>query len=157
MNTEANTEANTQPYAHTNADRQSPTGFYPVLGTKDVAGTADFYRTYFGFESSFDADWYVSLRMTSQPQYELAILDSDHPSVPESIQSPTKGLLLNIEVPDVDLEYERLKAAGIPIVKELQDEDWGQRHFIASDPNGVLIDVIKVIPPGTEYSNQYVN
>jgi hypothetical protein len=37
----------------------------------------------------------------------------------------------------------------------LRSEDFGQRHFITSDPNGVLIDVIKVIPPSAEYASQY--
>jgi hypothetical protein len=34
---------------------------------------------------------------------------------------------------------------------------FGQRHFITRDPNGVLIDVIKIIPPSEEESAQYVD
>jgi hypothetical protein len=37
----------------------------------------------------------------------------------------------------------------------LRDETFGQRHFITKDPNGVLIDVIKPIPPSTEFAAQY--
>ncbi len=40
-----------------------------------------------------------------------------------------------------------LRAAGLPILLDIRDEDFGQRHFITADPNGMLIDVIKPIPP----------
>jgi len=36
-----------------------------------------------------------------------------------------------------------------------RDEDFGQRHFITADPNGVLIDIIKPIPPSAEFLKQY--
>ncbi|MEM9268600.1 MAG: glyoxalase, partial [Pseudomonadota bacterium] len=35
------------------------------------------------------------------------------------------------------------------------DEPFGQRHFITQDPNGVLIDVIKPIPPSPEFLAQF--
>ncbi len=47
---------------------------------------------------------------------------------------------------DVDSVYRTFLDASLPIHLELRSEDFGQRHFITSDPNGVLIDVIKVIP-----------
>jgi hypothetical protein len=37
----------------------------------------------------------------------------------------------------------------------LRDEAFGQRHFITRDPAGVMIDVIKVIPPSEEFAAQY--
>jgi hypothetical protein len=40
---------------------------------------------------------------------------------------------------------------------ELRSEDFGQRHFIVADPNGVLIDVITPIAPAASYADQYVN
>ena len=46
-------------------------------------------------------------------------------------------------------------AAGLPMLLPLRDEDFGQRHFITQDPNGVLIDVIKPIPPSAEFAAQY--
>ena len=32
---------------------------------------------------------------------------------------------------------------------------FGQRHFITADPNGVLIDVIKPIPPSAAFVENY--
>ena len=65
------------------------------------------------------------------------------------------GLLLNFEVEDVDSVYEALRAAGLPILRDIRDEDFGQRHFITADPNGVMIDVIKPIPPSAAYAALY--
>ena len=49
-----------------------------------------------------------------------------------------------------------MQAAGLPILRTLRDEPFGQRHFITADPNGVLIDVIKPIPPSEEFLSQYL-
>ncbi len=38
------------------------TSLYPVLMVDDVATAARFYREELGFETTFEADWYVSLR-----------------------------------------------------------------------------------------------
>jgi len=131
--------------------------FYPVLGTRRIAATRDFYVAHFGFAITFEAEWYVSLRRPDPPHYELAIVDHDHPTVPAPSRKPVQGLLLNFEVADVDAEYERLiRRAGLPIQLDLRDEEFGQRHFITADPNDVLIDVITAIPPSAAYADQFV-
>lgn len=123
------------------------TSFYPVICTDKVALTSDFYRAYFGFETTFEAEWYVSLRRPEAPHYELAILDYSHPTLPAAFRAPVRGLLLNFEVEDVDAEYRRLvEQHRLPVQLDLRDETFGQRHFIVSDPSGVLVDVITPIP-----------
>ncbi len=129
--------------------------FYPVVMTDDVAATAAFYVDHFGFKALFEADWYVHLQSASDPSINLAILDGQHETIPQVGRGKVSGLLLNFEVEDVDAEYGRLQAAGLPILLELRDEDFGQRHFITADPNGVLIDIIKPIPPSAEFAAQY--
>jgi hypothetical protein len=51
--------------------------------------------------------------------------------------------------------HEHLKAAGLPIHLEIHSEAFGQRHFITSDPKGVLTDVTQMIPPSEEYARQH--
>ncbi|WP_030748668.1 VOC family protein [Streptomyces griseus] len=133
-------------------------GFYPVLATRDVAASRDFYTRHLGFEVTFEADWYVSLRRPDAPQYELALLDHAHPTVPEGHRAALRGgLLLNFEVDDVDAEHRRLvTGAGLTEVLTLRTEEFGQRHFIVAAPDGVLIDVITVVPPTEEYAARYV-
>ncbi len=131
------------------------TSYYPVIMTDDVAGTARFYRSHFGFRALFESDWYVHLRSSEDDRTELAVLDGSHETIPEAGRGRVGGLLLNFEVEDPDAEYERLRAAGLPILLALRDEAFGQRHFITADPNGVLIDVIKPIPASGEFVAQY--
>lgn len=127
-----------------------------MICTNLIAETAAFYVQYFGFAVTFEAGWYVSLRHTKSPQYELAVLDYTHSSLPAVGQNIVAGLLLNFEVDDVDAEYERLiKGEGLPVLLDIQSETWGQRHFITADPNGVLIDVITMIPPLEEHTTEY--
>lgn len=129
--------------------------FYPVLMTDDVAASRDFYVQHFGFQVTFDSDWYVSLK-SADSRFELAVLQHDHETVVEGYRKPVQGLLLNFEVNDVDAEYARLiQGAGLPLKRELLTEDFGQRHFATVDPNGVLIDVIQNVPPSEEYAAQY--
>jgi len=130
--------------------------FYPVIMTSDLAKTKAFYTEHFSFTTTFDSDWYVSLNLDQQVPFELALLHPEHPTVPQAYRRALNGgLILNFEVADVDVEYARLHKAGLPIHLELRSEDFGQRHFITSDPNGVLVDVITVIPPTGEYAAQY--
>lgn len=132
------------------------TRYYPVIMTDDVVGTAAFYTEYFRFESKFESDWYVHLQSREDESVNLAILSGDHESVPEVARGArVRGLLLNFEVDDVDAEFKLATSVGLPILLELRDEPFGQRHFITKDPNGVLIDVIKPIPPSAEYLAQF--
>lgn len=132
------------------------TSFYPVIGTSRLTESRDFYVRLMGFEVTFEADWYVSLRRPGDPPYELALLDPDHPTVPEGHRAPARGLLLNFEVADVDAEWERLVVReGLKPELELRSEDFGQRHFIVADPNGILVDVITPIAAAGEFAGQY--
>jgi len=129
--------------------------YYPVIQTKDVAATVAFYKAHFRFDVAFDTDWYVHLQSVEDPSVNLAVLQFDHPTVPKESQVPTAGLILNFEVKDVDAIHSEFEAAGLRMVKPLVSEDFGQRHFITIDPNGVLIDVVKPIPPSEEFLAQY--
>ena len=130
------------------------TSVYPVLMSTDVAAASGFYQQVLGFEVTFSADWYVSMRTGV---FELALVDATHPTIPESHRRPAAGLLVNIEVDDVDVLYRRLTDEhGLRPVLQLRDEDFGQRHFIVEGPDGVLLDCIQPIPAIGEFADAYV-
>jgi len=132
------------------------TSYYPVLMVDEVAPIAAFYVEHFGFKPLFESDWYVHLQSAEDETVNLAILQGEHETIPaEGRGGRASGVLINFEVEDPDAVYERVKAAGLPIRRTLRDEPFGQRHFITSDPNGVLIDVIKPIPPSEEFLAQF--
>ncbi len=133
------------------------TQFYPVLMANDVGRTASFYCEHFGFRPLFESDWYVHLQSSGNEAINLAVLKGDHETIPASGRGLASGLLLNFEVQDVDAVHDRLSQAGLPILLALRDEAFGQRHFITSDPNGVMIDIVKPIPPSAEFAAHYAD
>jgi catechol 2,3-dioxygenase-like lactoylglutathione lyase family enzyme len=133
------------------------TSFYPVMCTARPSESDRFYRELFGFRATFGSDWYVSLERPGPAPVELALLDHRHPTLPEGYRVPARGLVLNLEVEDIDAEWERLvMGAGLEPALGLRSEDFGQRHFIVADPNGVLVDVITPIAPSAGYADQFV-
>lgn len=131
------------------------TSFYPVLMSSDVPAAAVFYREHLGFETVYDSSWYVSLR---QGVFELALLAHDHETVPVSHRALPQGVLLNLEVDDVDAIHEQLKAIpNLRTVQPLRSEDFGQRHFILEGPDRVLIDVIQPIEPTEDYKESFIH
>ncbi|WP_316357897.1 VOC family protein [Devosia sp.] len=124
---------------------------YPLLLVTDVEGTAQFYERHLGFTRVFSSDWYVHLRSPAAQVYELAIIAHDHDTIPQAGRKPTSGLLLSFEVEDAAAEHARLLAEGVEVVQPLRDEVFGQRHFIAVDPNGILLDIITPIEPDPEW------
>lgn len=94
-------------------------------------------------------------QQADHPEVNLALLDANHETVPADHRTPARGLLLNFEVDDVDAEYTRLVEAGLETVLSLRDEPWGQRHFILRGPDGLLLDIIKPIPPAPEFAASY--
>ncbi|MFD2796084.1 VOC family protein [Promicromonospora vindobonensis] len=129
------------------------TSFYPVLMSQDVAAAAAFYREGLGFATTYDSDWYVSLRLGA---FELALLAHDHATIPEGYRELPRGVVVNLEVDDVDEVHARLTCpTGLEPLLTLRDEDFGQRHFIVAAPDGVLLDVIQPIPPTAEFAGAY--
>lgn len=129
--------------------------FYPVIMTDNIEQTSEFYQSFFHFSVVFKANWYVSLKK-EDTGHELAILDQTHETIPPSFAKPVQGVILNFEVDDVDQLYQNLiKKQHLPLHLDIRDEPFGQRHFITSDPNGILIDVITVIPPDPSFQAQY--
>lgn len=131
------------------------TSYYPVILSADVPSASAFYQRHFGFRPLYEADWYVHLQSIADPGTNLAIVAEDHPTIPATARGRTGGVILNFEVDDVDQQHDRLRAEGVPVALPLRDEEFGQRHFILSGPDGVLIDVIRPIPPSAEHAALY--
>ncbi|MGC6768824.1 VOC family protein [Enterococcus sp. LJL51] len=131
------------------------TSCYPVLMSQDIQKGAAFFMQVFGFQETFTSDWYISLK--NDDDFELALIDSQHDTIPDQYKAVSQGIILNFEVDNVDQLYtEIVTKQKAPILMELQDEDYGQRHFLIESPDKLLIDVIQVIPPSDDYLEKYV-
>jgi hypothetical protein len=126
------------------------TSLYPVLLSTDPTRTAAFFREWFDVDTTFAADWYVSMRTAAS---ELAVVQATHATVPEGFRVPASGVIINVEVDDVDTVFQRIVLdGGLPELVSLRSEEFGQRHFITLAPGGVLVDVITPIPPTGAYA-----
>jgi catechol 2,3-dioxygenase-like lactoylglutathione lyase family enzyme len=129
---------------------------YPVTMSTDPSRTAAFYRELLQLDETFAADWYISLAAAGgNPQ--IATVQRDHDSIPAAFRSQPAGVLVTIEVDDADAVRARAGAIEAPIEMETRNEAWGQRHFMTRDPDGLLVDVVQVIPPSAEFASQYTD
>ena len=70
-------------------------------------------------------------------------------------QALAQGLSIALEVENVDEVYERFRSRD-DLVSEIADEEYGQRHFMCVDPNGVLLDVCTPIEPSEEFKAEHM-
>lgn len=131
------------------------TSVFPTICADDVAATRDFYVDVVGFDVVFDSGWYVQLQAGADERTQIGIVERTHASVPEAFRLRPAGVLVSIEVDDVDAVHARVVAAGLDRPLSLRDEDFGQRHFMTVDPAGTLVDVITPIAPTEEYAAAY--
>ncbi|HWQ61269.1 MAG TPA: VOC family protein [Negativicutes bacterium] len=124
--------------------------FDATISTNKLRESKEFYIKHFGFRLVIESDWYTELIAA-----DMAIGISFTLPQREEGEFFQKGLILSFEVDDVDAEYRRLKAEGLPIVQNLVDKPWGERSFVIDDPNGVHLYIYKSIPPTPEYKEIY--
>lgn len=112
--------------------------------TAKLKETKSFYTEVLGFGVTFENDFYLLLH-TPDRQSEISFLLPEHPSQQPLFRKSFagQGVYLTIEVEDVDAIYKELKSKNIPIAIDLRDEEWGDRHFAITDPNGIGIDIVK--------------
>jgi catechol 2,3-dioxygenase-like lactoylglutathione lyase family enzyme len=129
---------------------------YPVICSDRLRESRDFYTRLFDLTAVFDDPaFYVLLQSTKDADVQLAFVHREHDSVPARFQQPPQGLLVTIEVPSADALHERATTLGYPIAQALRDEEFGQRHFMTVDPNGLLVDVVQIIPFAPAFAERY--
>ena len=124
---------------------------HPVLVVSDIARTKAFYESLLGLTTTFDADWFVQQRVPTPGGVELGAVAAGHPTIPAGWERAA-NLIVTVEVDDARVARDRTDRLGAPVVMELRDEDFGQRHFMVTDPDGILVDVVEYlfIPSGDE-------
>jgi len=129
---------------------------FPDICSTNLAESKQFYASLFGMKPVFDIDWYVQMQADHDENVQIAFVAKDHPSVPQRFAVDPQGVVITFELEDVDSVYERAKEMKLSIVQELRDEEWGQRHFMVEDSNGLLVDVVKMIEPSEEFVKNYL-
>ena len=120
------------------------------LNVDNVAASATFVKEHFGFREEMAADGFVSLSR-EDAGFNLIFLRTGLASFkPERLRGRrADGLLIAFVVDDVDGEYRRLQAEGVPITTPIETEPWGERFFQVTDPCGVTLQLVQwVTEPG---------
>lgn len=128
---------------------------FPDICSRDLVESKEFYVSLLGFKVIFEIDWYIQLQSPSVESIQIAFVDINHPSVPKGHQKTPQGVVVTVEVDDVDAVYQKAFNLKLPVIVELCDEEWGQRHFMVEDPNGLLVDVYAMIEPAPGFAEQY--
>lgn len=128
--------------------------FYPVLMSENIRVEADFFKELFDFKEIFSSDWYISL--IDNENFEIAIISNFHETIPEFYRKKCQGVIINIEVDNVDNLYSKISGKKeASILLDIKNENFGQRHFMIESPSKILIDIIQIIPPSEEYEKNY--
>lgn len=125
----------------------------PYLLYEDCAAALDFLSGAFGFEESLrsiapdgQTVWHAEMRMGEGAIY---LGDpGDQYRNPSRLGGVTVGIYVYVE--DVDAHHERAKAFGATILEEPKDEEYGDRRYTVTDPEGhhwYFAQRIRVVEP----------
>ena len=128
---------------------------FPVIYSQHLSRSKEFYSELLGFDIEFDSDWFINLVGGVDGQFELGIQQFDHELIPEKFRARAQGLSIALEVENVDEIYEKFRNRK-DLVSEIADEEYGQRHFMCVDPNGVLLDVCTPIEPSEAFKAEHM-
>ncbi|MET7770706.1 VOC family protein [Nocardia sp. NPDC005366] len=114
------------------------------LNVPDPTTSAAFLVEHLGFTEKMSADGFVSLDRDDAGINVIYLRTGLETFKPKSrAGSAGEGLLVVFVVDDIDGEYARLEGAGVPIVTPIETEEWGERYFQMTDPNGIVIQLVQ--------------
>ncbi len=123
-------------------DGMTVTRLLPNICTDRMAETRDFYIGLLGFVVGFEHDgWYIQMSSPTNPQLQIGIVRRDQEFTPKAFQQPAQGVIISVQVEDVDDAYATALKRGFHAAHELRDESFGMRRFMVADPNGLLVNI----------------
>jgi lactoylglutathione lyase len=104
---------------------------FTLLHTPDLSRATAFYRERFGFEERyrFPEDGSPRFVVVGLGPFSLGL------TAVEEVE-PAGRVAFWLYCDDVDAEIESLRDAGIEITREPEDQEWGERMAVVSDPDG---------------------
>ncbi|MFC7360802.1 VOC family protein [Nocardioides astragali] len=104
----------------------------PILTVTDVDAAVQEYSKLLDLDVLMNLGWVATLGTSSGAQFSVMGIDQSAPCNPQ----------MSVEVPDVDVAYQRARDSGVEIVHPLQDEDWGVRRFFLRTSAGHVVNVL---------------
>jgi len=119
----------------------------PNISSERFEPSRDFYMDLFDMVVSVElGSWYLQLMAPDDPSLDIGFLQPGHEFFGGRPAPPGEySLVLTVQVDDVDEAYARAQRLGAAILLDIRDEDYGQRHFLVVDPNGLVLNVMSAI------------
>jgi uncharacterized glyoxalase superfamily protein PhnB len=117
------------------------TDIFPALRYNDAHAAIDLLVNAFGFTPRAVHENDNGVVQHAELAYgDGMVMLGETPREPDSnrLDMPVGGTSVYIVVDDPDAHYERARAAGVKIRRELRDEDYGSRGYSAEDLEGNL-------------------
>lgn len=115
---------------------------YVILYVTDFEKSLNFYRDQLGLKVKMQQGTYVEFHTgattlsinTRESVQELIGLDMPETDAPQSFE-------VGFTVENVESTIEKLRSAGVPVVKEPTVKPWGQTVAYVTDPDGHYIEI----------------
>lgn len=99
---------------------------FPIFHTTDLERAAAFYSERLGFEETYRIPGFVVVALGP---FSLGLAES-------SDTAPAGRVALWLCTEDVDAEIDAPREAGVEVLKEPRDQEWGERMASVLDPDG---------------------
>jgi uncharacterized glyoxalase superfamily protein PhnB len=125
---------------------------YPVLRYRDAHAAIDFLCEAFGFErhAVYEGDDGAIEHAQLTLGRGMVMLSTEREDDDRGWGKHAGQGWNYVAVANPDTHYERAKAAGATIVRELEDQDYGSRDYTAKDPEGNLWSFGSYDPAGED-------
>jgi lactoylglutathione lyase len=100
---------------------------FTIFHTSDLERAIAFYRARLGFEERYRLDDHFAV--VGLGTFELGLTPV------EELEPPGRAYVW-LYCDDVDAEIEALREAGVEVVREPEDMEWGERMAAVRDPDG---------------------
>jgi uncharacterized glyoxalase superfamily protein PhnB len=99
---------------------------FPILQTADLARAVAFYVEWLGFEERYR---FGNFAVVGLETFDLGLTEVEE-------VEPAGRAALWLYTDDADGEIDRLRAAGVEVVREPADMEWRERMGSVRDPDG---------------------
>ncbi|MDP8944236.1 MAG: VOC family protein [Actinomycetota bacterium] len=120
--------------------RDEAPNIFPVLRYRDAPGALRWLAAAFGFATTMEVPGPGGLIAHAEMSFGAGVIMLGSTKDEQGVESPRDpgaarhGIYVYVD--DVDAHYERARAAGAEIVRELDDREYGAREYSARDPEG---------------------
>ena len=122
------------------AAQQVTSNIYPSLSYDDAPAAIEFLCRAFGFQKRLVVPGPDGTVMHSELSYDSGVIMIGTSRPEENRVSPRQAeticQAISVYVDDPDTHYAQAQAAGATIIREVRDEEYGARGYMAKDPEG---------------------